>query len=94
MSGSLDTAAEPRQVQMTVRSTAPTCSNGMLVMAQLEVPDLGLPRAYVLLDPMSNTLALATPCGCHVDLRLSDLITRLAAVKATRHEAGDCEPLH
>lgn len=94
MSGSLDSAAAPQEVKVLIRSTAPASSNGVLFMAQIEAPSLGLPRAYLLLDPMSNALALSSPCGCHIDLRLSDLLASLAAVKATRHAAEESDHLH
>lgn len=91
--GAPDAPARP-VLPVTIRSTVPTTENGVLVLARIDAPTVGLPCSYLVLDPRSNTLALMAPCGCSVHHELSGLVIGLASAVADSHGATGPAAVH
>lgn len=79
---------EARAIPVVVRSTVPATANGVLVLARIDAPTVGVPISYLVLDPQTNRLALTAPCGCSVHHELSGLVLSLAEAVAKGHVAG------
>jgi hypothetical protein len=83
VSGSFGAPAQGLDV--VIRSTAHTTESGVLVLAQIDAPSVGVEQAYLILDPKTNSLGLMAPCGCHVFHELSGLVMSLADALARSH---------
>lgn len=79
-------------LQVTIRSTVPATDNGVLVLARIDAPGVGLPQTFLVLDPHSNAITLMAPCGCQVTQDLARLIVDLAHVVAESHGQPRTEP--
>lgn len=51
---------------------------GVFVLAKVECPALGVVEAHIVLEPMRDRLAIATPCGATVAVSLSQALMHLA----------------
>lgn len=77
-------------VPMTFFSaTEPNPETGRYVLARLQVPQAGVPDAYLIYDPASGQLGLHATCGCSVHVHLGAMVQRLAETMRRGH--GDAE---
>lgn len=81
-----DAAAGPAgHLSVTIRSTVPATESGVLVLARIDAPAVGLPQTFLVLDPQANAITLMAPCGCQVTQDLARLIVDLAHLVAESH---------
>lgn len=86
-------AARP-VLPVTIRSTVPVSDNGVLVLARIDAPTIGLPCSYLVLDPRTNAISLMAPCGCSVHHELSRLVVGLAEAVSEAHGPTGSAAVH
>lgn len=87
-------AKAPAAVTVEARGFVNPTPSGLLPLATIDAPQLGIHQALLLLDGRTNRLTLMAACGCSVHADVSPMVNSLASTLAN-HEPGTAgQPLH
>lgn len=77
---------------IVLHSAAPVTDSGQVVVGVIEAPAANMPKAYLVVDPIGDRIALVAPCGCQVHHTLSSLIEGLVHTLAKGHDQAADNP--